>query len=104
MLTPCTEMAAVAPAARKRLQLYESNRSLSIDMFVLTLATAVAQTKQRLYDKDTSFSYYPFMPILGTGLVTANGALWRAQRLLISPALRNEMLDEVHPPSRGRKP
>lgn len=53
------------------------------------------QTKQRLYEKDTNFSYYPFMPILGTGLVTANGSLWQTQRLLIGPALRMDMLDEV---------
>ena len=53
------------------------------------------QTKQRIYDKDTDFSYHPFMPILGTGLVTANGSLWQTQRLLIGPALRVDMLDEV---------
>ena len=35
------------------------------------------------------------MPILGTGLVTADGELWRTQRLLLGPALRTEMLDEV---------
>ena len=35
------------------------------------------------------------MPILGTGLVTANGSLWQTQRLLIGPALRLDMLDEV---------
>lgn len=36
------------------------------------------QTKQRLYEKDLDFSYHPFLPILGSGLVTANGALWQA--------------------------
>ena len=45
--------------------------------------------------KDIGFSFSPFMPILGTGLVTADGELWRTQRLLLGPALRTEMLDEV---------
>ena len=54
-----------------------------------------AQTKQRLYGKDLAFSYHPFLPILGSGLVTANGALWQAQRLLIGPALRLDILDDV---------
>ena len=35
------------------------------------------------------------MPILGSGLVTAEGDLWLQQRSLIGPALRTEMLDEV---------
>lgn len=41
------------------------------------------QTGQRLYDKDLDFSYKPFLSILGTGLVTANGAHWQSQRLLM---------------------
>ncbi len=41
------------------------------------------QTGQRLYDKDLDFSYKPFLSILGTGLVTANGAHWQKQRLLM---------------------
>lgn len=55
----------------------------------------IFQTKQRLYDKDLAWAYYHFLDILGTGLVTANGALWQKQRLLIGPALRTEMLDDV---------
>lgn len=47
------------------------------------------QTKQKLYDKDLDFSYKPFLSILGTGLVTANGAHWQKQRLLmVRPAAR----------------
>ena len=52
----------------------------------------LSQTKQRLYEKDLAFSYYPFLPILGSGLVTANGTLWQKQRLLIAPALRLHIL------------
>lgn len=55
----------------------------------------IFQTKQRLYDKDLAWAYFHFLDILGTGLVTANGALWQKQRLLIGPALRTEMLDDV---------
>lgn len=57
----------------------------------------VFQTRQRVYDKDLDFSYGPFLPILGTGLVTANGAAWQKQRLLMAPALRIDMLDAIIP-------
>lgn len=53
------------------------------------------QMKQRLYEKDLGFSYHPFLPILGSGLVTANGSLWQTQRVLIGPALRMDILDDV---------
>ena len=45
--------------------------------------------------KDLDFSFHPFLPILGTGLVTADGELWQRQRLLIGTALRIEILDDV---------
>jgi hypothetical protein len=35
------------------------------------------------YVKDVGFSYQPFLPILGTGLVTSEGDLWKKQRLLV---------------------
>lgn len=31
----------------------------------------------------------------GTGLVTADGELWRTQRLLMTPTLRVEVLDDI---------
>lgn len=55
------------------------------------------QTRQRLYEKDLDFSYKPFLSILGTGLVTADGAHWQKQRLLMAPALRVDMLDAIIP-------
>lgn len=55
---------------------------------MLRAPPAAPQTKQKLYDKDLDFSYKPFLSILGTGLVTANGAHWQKQRLLMAPALR----------------
>ena len=57
----------------------------------------VFQTGYKLYDKDLDFSYGPFLPILGTGLVTANGKHWQKQRLLMAPALRIDMLDAILP-------
>ncbi len=57
----------------------------------------VFQTGYKLYDKDLDFSYGPFLPILGTGLVTANGKHWQKQRLLMAPALRIDMLDDILP-------
>mmetsp|Transcript_27719 Transcript_27719/g.60701 ORF Transcript_27719/g.60701 Transcript_27719/m.60701 type:complete len:523 (-) Transcript_27719:909-2477(-) len=57
----------------------------------------VFQTGYKLYEKDLKLSYHPFLPILGTGLVTADGDLWQKQRLLIGPALRTDLLDMIIP-------
>lgn len=55
----------------------------------------VFQSRFKTYAKDLKVSYGPFLPILGTGLVTADGDLWQKQRLLIGPALRVEILDDI---------
>jgi hypothetical protein len=55
----------------------------------------IFQTKFKVYAKDLNMSYHPFLPILGTGLVTADGDLWQKQRLLIGPALRIDILDDI---------
>ncbi|WIA20786.1 hypothetical protein OEZ85_005147 [Tetradesmus obliquus] len=55
----------------------------------------IFQTRFKIYAKDLSLSYHPFMPILGTGLVTADGELWQKQRLLMGPALRVDILDDI---------
>ncbi|GAB4821188.1 hypothetical protein N2152v2_008234 [Parachlorella kessleri] len=57
----------------------------------------IFQTRQKIYEKDLDFSYKPFLPILGTGLVTANGDYWQKMRLLMAPALRVDMLDTIIP-------
>ena len=58
-------------------------------------AREIFQTKVRAFAKDLDFSFKPFLPILGTGLVTASGPLWQSQRLLIAPALRVDVLEVV---------
>eukprot|EP00882_Tetradesmus_deserticola_P024320 GHRQ01026577.1.p1 GENE.GHRQ01026577.1~~GHRQ01026577.1.p1 ORF type:complete len:425 (+),score=136.65 GHRQ01026577.1:555-1829(+) len=55
----------------------------------------IFQTRFKNYQKDLSLSYHPFMPILGTGLVTADGELWQKQRTLMGPALRVDILDDI---------
>lgn len=55
----------------------------------------VFQTRFKIYAKDLTMSYHPFMPILGTGLVTADGDLWQKQRMLMGPALRIDILDDI---------
>eukprot|EP00983_Pelagomonas_calceolata_P128677 1161535-Pelagomonas_calceolata.AAC.2 len=57
----------------------------------------VFQTNQRAYEKDLALSYHPFLPILGSGLVTSDGELWQKQRLLIGPALRTGMYSLQEP-------
>lgn len=55
----------------------------------------VFQTAYKIYEKDLGLSYHPFLPILGTGLVTADGDLWQRQRTLMGPALRIDVLDDI---------
>ncbi|PNH07696.1 Protein LUTEIN DEFICIENT 5, chloroplastic [Tetrabaena socialis] len=55
----------------------------------------IFQTGYKMYEKDLALSYRPFLPILGTGLVTSDGALWQKQRMLMGPALRVDVLDDI---------
>jgi len=55
----------------------------------------VWQTTLRAYCKDQEFTYGPFLPLLGTGLVTSEGEEWRRQRALVSGVFRIEILDEI---------
>ena len=45
--------------------------------------------------QDPEFSYKPFMPVLGQGLIVSQGELWKTQRLLLSSAFRIEILDDT---------
>jgi cytochrome P450 len=95
--TPWDVMEAwVAPTPRKLVQACIGHRRM---VLVGSAAGArdVFQSRARAFAKDTDFSFKPFLPILGTGLVTAAGPLWQAQRLLIAPALRVDVLDAVPP-------
>eukprot|EP00730_Choanoeca_flexa_P003493 TRINITY_DN11426_c0_g1_i2.p2 TRINITY_DN11426_c0_g1~~TRINITY_DN11426_c0_g1_i2.p2 ORF type:complete len:305 (+),score=36.83 TRINITY_DN11426_c0_g1_i2:2184-3098(+) len=57
----------------------------------------VLNTKLRNYPKDIELSYKTFMDLLGTGLVTSEGLLWKKQRQLLSHALRIDILEETAP-------
>lgn len=49
------------------------------------------------YQKDVAFAYEPFLDVLGTGLVTAEGDLWWTQRKRVAHAFRVEILDFIVP-------
>ena len=55
----------------------------------------IFSSRMKCFEKDLGFSYYPFLPILGTGLVTSEGALWQKQRIMVSSHLRIEILDDI---------
>jgi cytochrome P450 len=55
----------------------------------------VLATNIHNYQKDTTTTYGPFMCILGSGLVTSHGELWRKQRELISGVFREEILADT---------
>ena len=54
----------------------------------------VLQFKFHQYQKD-KFTYAPFKCLLGTGLVTSEGELWKSQRAFIAPAFRVEILQDT---------
>jgi len=60
-----------------------------------TLIKEILHTKMSKFAKDTEFTYRPFISLLGTGLVTSEGKLWRKQRTLVSSAFRIEILHEI---------
>lgn len=95
--TPWDVMEAwVTPTKNKLVQASIGHRRMVI-VGSAAGARDVFQTRARSFAKDTDFSFKPFLPILGTGLVTASGPLWQSQRLLIAPALRIDVLDAVPP-------
>jgi hypothetical protein len=55
----------------------------------------VLHNKHTIFKKDIPFTYAPFMPLLGQGLVTADGKAWRDQRTKVSSALRIDILEEI---------
>ena len=60
-----------------------------------TYLRIVLQSKIKNVKKDVEFSYKPFLPILGTGIVTSEGKSWMRQRLNISAALRFDVLEDI---------
>ena len=77
------------------------------------LLKRIMDKNQRNYVKDPEFSYKPFMPVLGNGLIVSQGVtlwhcgvfdttsspctgeLWKNQRILLSSAFRIEILEET---------
>ncbi|RNF00433.1 cytochrome p450-like protein [Trypanosoma rangeli] len=59
------------------------------------LLKRVLLTNQRNYMKDIAVSYKHFICLLGKGLVTSEGEKWKKGRLLLSHAMRIDILEEV---------
>jgi cytochrome P450 len=55
----------------------------------------VLQSKIQNVKKDSNFSYKPFLPILGTGIVTSEGKCWMDQRRKMSTALKVDVLELI---------
>ena len=55
----------------------------------------VLQSQIQNVRKDVNFSYKPFLPILGTGIVTSEGKAWMNQRRKVSHALKTDILEAI---------
>jgi len=55
----------------------------------------ILSSKLSSFKKDTQWTYKPFMDLLGFGLVTSEGSLWRSQRTLLSHKFRVEILSGI---------
>lgn len=55
----------------------------------------ILQSKIQNVKKDSNFSYKPFLPILGKGIVTSEGKSWMDQRRKISTALKVDVLELI---------
>mmetsp|Transcript_13 Transcript_13/g.6 ORF Transcript_13/g.6 Transcript_13/m.6 type:complete len:497 (+) Transcript_13:136-1626(+) len=55
----------------------------------------ILSTKMSVFRKDLEWTYKPFMVLLGSGLVTADGQNWRRQRTLLSHTLRVKVLEDI---------
>jgi beta-ring hydroxylase len=97
-----------------RVQIFQEQCAVIADP---ELMKRVLNTNLSNYAKDLDFSYAPFMVrlpiprtcgarrwltgwaplqgILGTGLVTSDGELWKKQRKALSHVFRNEILDDI---------
>lgn len=60
-----------------------------------TLIKRVLLTKQRNYRKAIDAAYKHFLCLLGTGLVTSEDEQWKKGRLLLSHALRIDILEDI---------
>ncbi|KEG10803.1 cytochrome P450 [Trypanosoma grayi] len=87
----------------KKTEKQSTNRIVTFNVFCQrvvyinepALLKRVLLTNQRNYIKDIASSYKHFMCLLGNGLVTAEGEKWRKGRLLLSHALRIDILEEI---------
>eukprot|EP01041_Mallomonas_annulata_P012731 gene12731-26816_t len=59
------------------------------------LLKVILHTKMTVFKKDTEWTYKPFLVLLGSGLVTADGHNWRRQRTLLSHTLRINILNDI---------
>ena len=59
------------------------------------LIEQIFKTRLEVYEKDLTRSYGPFMCLLGKGLVTSHGALWKKQRSLVAAVFNVEILGDV---------
>ena len=68
---------------------------LCVSTSSLTALRTILHTEHSKFGKDIPFTYAPFMPILGSGIVTSAGKAWRTKRTRVSKIFRIDLLDKV---------
>ena len=75
-----------------RIHLFGSDAVVIADPSLLKIAL---QLKLSAFNKDTAWTYKPFMVILGNGLVTSEGDSWREQRARMGSYLKIDILEQI---------
>lgn len=75
-----------------RIHLFGSDAVVVADPELLKI---VLKLKLSCFNKDTAWTYKPFMPLLGRGLVTSEGEQWRAQRAMMGSHLKIDILQHI---------
>ena len=68
---------------------------LCVSTSSLSALRTILHTEHSKFGKDIPFTYAPFMPILGKGIVTSSGKAWRTKRTRVSKIFRIDLLDKV---------
>ena len=75
----------------KRMMIHEFNSYGKVDLLLFSFSFSFPPRLHSLFQHMPT--YKPFLPILGKGLVTSHGPLWKRQRRIIGVGFVGDVLD-----------